>query len=113
MKTRLTLSIALFITLFSSFMSISNGDELIKKIVAQLESYMYKTPQEKVYIHLDKPYYMAGETMWLKGYLLGATVHNIDSVSGVLYVDLIHSNSQKIVKHLTLQCMGGTTSAWC
>ncbi len=110
MKTRLTLSIALFITLFSSFMSISNGDELIKKIVAQLESYMYKTPQEKVYIHLDKPYYMAGETMWLKGYLLGATVHNIDSVSGVLYVDLIHSNSQKIVKHLTLQCMGGTTN---
>jgi TonB-dependent Receptor Plug Domain len=110
MKTRLTLFIVLFITVFSSFKIISSGDELIKKIIGQIESYMYKTPQEKVYMHLDKPYYMVGETIWLKGYLLGATMHNIDSVSGVLYVDLIHSNSQKIVKHLTLQCISGTTN---
>lgn len=108
MKTKLTLILPLSILLLTSFYKISNNNDIIKKIVAQLESYTFKVPQEKVYLHFDKPYYMAGETIWFKGYLLGASVHNIDSISGVLYVDLINSNAG-IVKHLTLRCTGGTT----
>lgn len=26
--------------------------------------------QEKLYLHLDKPYYAAGEQIWFKGYLV-------------------------------------------
>ena len=53
---------------------------------------------------------MAGETIWFKGYLLDATVHNIDSISHVLYVDLIKADAQTVVQHLTFECIGGTTN---
>ena len=31
--------------------------------------------QEKVYLHTDKPFYLVGDTIWLKGYLVNAQTH--------------------------------------
>ncbi|MBL7818407.1 MAG: TonB-dependent receptor plug domain-containing protein [Saprospiraceae bacterium] len=93
---------------FSAF-SFIQTDDLSEKILGQLMRYMRETPQEKVYLHLDKPYYMAGETMWYKGYLFDAATHNIDSVSRVLYVDLIDPSVGKVLMHQILKCEKGMT----
>ena len=53
-----------------------------KKIVSRL--------QEKVYLHTDKPYYYPGEVIWLKGYMNYAEPTLKDSLSKVLYVELIN-----------------------
>jgi hypothetical protein len=45
--------------------------------------------QEKVYVQTDKPYYYPGEMMWLKGYLNYVEHDMRDSLSRVLYVELI------------------------
>ena len=74
-----------------------------------MEQYSLKTPQEKVYLHFDKPYYMAGETIWYAGYLFDAINHGIDSVSTVLYVDLIDPSVGKVLQSLTLKCQSGMT----
>lgn len=42
----------------------------------------------------DKPYYIAGETIWLKAYLTDAATNQPTSQSGVLYVDLIGEDEQ-------------------
>ena len=47
-----------------------------------------KTPQEKLYLHLDKPYYGAGEEIWFRGYLLNAITHMDNSPSNYIYVEL-------------------------
>jgi hypothetical protein len=55
---------------------------------------------EKPYIQTDKPYYYPGEIIWYKGYLNYADHQKIDSLSKVLYVDLISDNkiiSQQIL----------------
>lgn len=36
---------------------------------AALANFAVKNPQEKIYIHFDKDYYIAGETIWFKAYL--------------------------------------------
>ena len=31
--------------------------------------------QEKVYVHMDKPFYLVGDTIWMKGYLVDTRTH--------------------------------------
>jgi len=46
--------------------------------------------QERVYLHTDKPYYYPGEIIWFKGYMNYAEPALKDSLSKVLYVELIN-----------------------
>lgn len=48
-----------------------------------------QTPQEKLYLHTDKPYYSAGEEIWIKAYLVNATTLESNSQSNFVYVELI------------------------
>ena len=53
-------------------------------------------PQEKVYIQTDKPYYSAGEDIWLKGFLVNATTHKPSKLSRFLYVELTNPSDSLI-----------------
>jgi hypothetical protein len=44
---------------------------------------------EKSYLHTDKPYYYPGDTLWFKAYLNYANLEFIESLSKVMYVELI------------------------
>lgn len=55
--------------------------------------------QEKVYLHTDKPFYIIGDTIWLKGYLVDATSHKErDAKSCFLYVELIDRKNKVILR---------------
>src|SRR6185436_10859207 len=56
------------------------------------EELQAKRLQEKVYLQTDKPYYYAGERIWFSGYLDYRALSVRDTLSKVLYVDLIDSN---------------------
>ena len=63
--------------------------------------------QEKVYLHTDKPYYLKGDTIWLKGYLVDAQTHRMkDAQSRFLYVELINRKN-KVVLRKKLKGDGG------
>jgi hypothetical protein len=51
----------------------------------------YHNPQEKVYLHTDKHLYSAGETIWIKSYLVNATTHQPSTKSNYVYVELLDS----------------------
>jgi len=44
---------------------------------------------EKVYVQTDKPFYYPGDTLWFKAYLRYANLKYEDSLSHVLYADLL------------------------
>ena len=44
--------------------------------------------QEKLWLHLNQPYYAAGDTIWFRAYLLDAMTHRQDTLSNFIYVDL-------------------------
>ena len=44
--------------------------------------------QEKLWLHLNQPYYAAGDTIWFRAYLLDAMTHQRDTLSNFIYVDL-------------------------
>jgi hypothetical protein len=79
------------------------------KIIERLAKYYQILPQEKAYLHLDKPYYHPGDTIWFKAYLTNATNHLPDSASKVIYVDLIRPSEGKIVLREMLRVDNGFT----
>ena len=49
-----------------------------------------KVPQEKLYLHLDKPFYGAGEKIWFKGYLVNAVTHQDNTQSNFIITELVN-----------------------
>jgi hypothetical protein len=78
-------------------------------IKKRLHDYQSEIPSEKVYLHLDKPYYIAGDTVWFKAYLVDATHHLFDSTSKVLYVDIAEVKSRKILFHKKVKINSGVS----
>ena len=110
MKRIVLSALGISFLLFTAFKISNNGDNLVEKIVRQLAAYLRESPQEKAYLQLDKPYYLAGETVWFAGYLFDGVTHGVDSVSRVLYVELLDNTAGRIVEHGQFACRGGTTS---
>lgn len=55
-----------------------------------------KNYQEKVYLHTDKPYYYAGDSLFFKGYFAYGNPYLRDGLSEVLHVEVI-SNARDIL----------------
>jgi len=64
-----------------------------KNINARLTSFAKDHRVEKAYLHFDKPYYAAGDTMYFKAYVTIGDNHEPSRLSGVLHVDLINANN--------------------
>ncbi len=45
--------------------------------------------REKIYLHVDKAFYMPGEIVWVKAYVLDARTHQPVDVSHVVYVEVM------------------------
>ncbi|MBS1520773.1 MAG: TonB-dependent receptor [Bacteroidetes bacterium] len=75
-------------------------------IVSGLKSLSGNHIIEKAYLHFDKPYYVAGDTMRFKAYLTQGEHYDLSKLSGVLHVDLIGPGNM-IVRSIKLQIVGG------
>jgi len=67
------------------------------RILDRLLAYQQAYPREKVYVQTDRAQYMVGETIWLKATLFDGAAHRADSVSRVVYVDLLETDSRRII----------------
>ena len=54
--------------------------------------------KEKLYLHIDKPFYGAGDNIWYKGYLLNGLTHRDNSPTNFIYVELYNHNDSLIIR---------------
>ena len=88
-KIILPILFGLFLTLSESVYSIDNIEtDFGQLIYVRFSKLWIDTPQEKIYLQTDKPYYSAGEELWLKGYLVNATTLEPTTLSQFIYVEL-------------------------
>jgi hypothetical protein len=81
-------------------------DGLFQRIVKSLVAFYGTSLPEKAYLHLDRPFYATGETVWFKAYVVEADSHRPDTLSKVLYVELL-SPQQRLVAQRTSRLKGG------
>ncbi len=64
----------------------------------QLTEYIDEHFQEKIYVHVDRPLYVVGETMWFKVYCVSGDTHRALDVSKIAYLELIDRESNPVAQ---------------
>lgn len=105
MKNRLTLLTFTLLLAIGSRAFIPDNDPL-DRLVSKLDSFRAENPVEKIHLHIDRPYYAIGDTIWFKSYLVNATHNELSALSKVIYIDLI-SQQDSIKKSLKLPVFQG------
>ena len=112
MKKFLPLSVIsiLVVFVFNSFTHEPAAPEsdFIQQLKSKLNRYNEQLPQEKIYLHLDKPFYKPGDDIWMKAYLRDGSTHKASSTSEIVYVELI-SPKGNVEKTLHLIAKNGST----
>ena len=93
LQSKRSITVLLGVLLYFSSLSAQTMQDTI---IANF-SLMERIPKEKLYLHLDKPFYGAGEKIWFKGYLVNATTHQDNSQSNFIITELIN-RSDSIVE---------------
>lgn len=93
---KFAISLIFFVLTFLSFTmkTASLTEEHVINFFKTLET----AQQEKLYLHLDKPYYAAGDSIWFKGYLVNATTHVINMPGNFIYVELINQKDSTVFR---------------
>lgn len=66
--------------------------------------YYRKAPQEQIYVHTDKPYYVPGDTVWFRAHLVDAVTHTPISRSRYVYVELHDQQADTLLQRIIVKC---------
>jgi alpha-2-macroglobulin-like protein len=83
--------------------------EFLNRVRQELTSYHRTLPEEKIYLHFDKPFYKPGEDLWFSAFVLNGTTHKPTHTSDVLHVELIDPKGN-VSSRLELFIREGTAS---
>ena len=75
------------------------SDNDYDQLLANLEKQTFDYVQEKVYLHVDKPYYALGDDLWFKAYAVAGPNHTPTPLSHNLYVELVNPKSEVLARH--------------
>lgn len=81
-------------------------DALAGKVITNLRD----TPNEKIYLQTNKQVYGAGETIWLKAFIIDSITKKLTDVSKILFIDLVN-NKDSVVSIILLQTNPSQTTA--
>jgi uncharacterized protein YfaS (alpha-2-macroglobulin family) len=73
----------------------SQQADLLKQ---QFYNYQSGTFQEKLFIHTDKSFYLAGETIWFKVYDVDASFHKPLTTSTIAYTEILNKDLKPVLQ---------------
>jgi len=75
-----------------------NPTDSIRKAILDLYAQILVFPQEKIYLQTDRPYYVMGEKIFFRAFLLHASTNRPSEISRYVYVELINSNRKIVLR---------------
>ena len=73
-------------------------------IQQRILDYYRSVPQEHIYVHTDKPYYVPGDTVWFRAHLVDAVTHTPISRSRYVYLELHDQQADTLVQRIIVKC---------
>ncbi len=88
----------LIISLIMMSMSVYSQEPANTSLIATFQQYQSDHYQEKVFIHTDKNFYLAGETIWMKAYVTDGFFHALSTLSKVVYIEILDKNQNPVLR---------------
>ena len=73
-------------------------------IQQRILDYYKRVPQEQIYVHTDRPYYVPGDTVWFRAHLVDAVTHTPISRSRYVYVELLDQQADTLMQRVVVKC---------
>jgi hypothetical protein len=110
MRIRNLLPVFIFLLAVTSLPAFAQSDSVsINTIVAKTEKFLNDHPSEKVYLHMDKPYYAVADTIWFKAYLT-VDMHQPSPLSKIVYIEIL-AHEDSLVQTIMLPVQNSVASA--
>jgi len=84
------------ILLFGSSVNLHAQRSLPDTLALMFNRQLEMFPHEKIALHTDKPYYISGEKIWFRAYLVDAVTHIPTFTSSYIFVELIDMHNSII-----------------
>ena len=72
-----------------------NGKDSLR---AAFSRYRSQAPQEKLFVHIDRTFYLAGETIWFKVYDIDGNSNKPVSLSGIVYIEVLDKDQHPVLQ---------------
>jgi TonB-dependent SusC/RagA subfamily outer membrane receptor len=96
-----------FISVFFVLMSGVSGQVSIESIQDSINSQLSVYPQEKIHLHIDRNFYVPGEKIWFKAYVVDAVSHQSPTGSRYVYAELVGASDSLVERVMIRQGAGG------
>jgi len=93
---RATFLVILFILLLCKTQM--QAQEPLTAIPGQFKQYCNNTHSEKMYVHTDKEFYVAGELLWFKIYNVDGTLYQPADLSKIAYVEILDKDNKPVMQ---------------
>ncbi len=88
----------LLVCLILSFHFSQSQNDAIAKLQQQFKQYNEHSFTEKIYLHVDRNFYVAGEILWFKAYVTDGVMGYTSNLSKIAYVDVIGKNNNPFLQ---------------
>lgn len=88
----------LFASVGITTIAASSAKDSINKVVVNLYSQLLVCPQEKIYVQTDRPYYLNGEKLFFRAFLLQASTLKRADWSRYIYVELVSPTDSVLLR---------------
>ncbi len=78
--------------------TVLSQNDTANQLVRKFQQYQIHNFQEKLYIHTDKTFYLAGEQIRMKVYLTDGFYHKLCNLSKVAYVEVLDKNQVPVLQ---------------
>jgi len=73
-------------------------NQMPESLQQQFNNYQTGAMQEKIFVHTDKTFYLAGETVWFKIYAVDASFHKPAAMSSITYIEILSKDLKPVVQ---------------
>src|SRR5688500_646714 len=74
------------------------AQDIAEAIPDRFKQYQKLSFQEKMYVHTDKSFYLAGEIIWFKVYNVDGTFHQPSNLSKVAYLEVLDNDNKPVMQ---------------
>src|SRR3954468_5900185 len=96
-----------FFIIFLQFGLLNAQNQPVDLLHQQFSSYQSGALQEKLFIHTDKSFYLAGETVWFKIYAVDASFHKPLTTSIIAYTEILNKELKPVLQTKVQLTNGG------